>query len=319
LPIWLLIEIQEEQQPLLNPKILTHLALFIVALIYGLNFIIAKHVLDDGYLSPFQFILLRVAAGAILFWVFFSWLIKERIDWRDVPYLFLCAVFGAAINQLSFFEGLKYTTPIHASLLMTLVPILVLLASRVILSEKITIRKMMGIGCGLAGAVYLIQSGHSVSINNTIVKGDLYVMVNVTTYGLYLVLIKKMISKYNPITVVTWLFTFGLLIVFPFGWQGMTEVNWSGFPSEIWWAIAYVLIGTTFLTYLLNAYALSRVQPSTVSIYIYLQPLIASVAAVLINNENFGIEKWVSGLLIFIGVYFVSFTPKKILEIKEKL
>ena len=286
--------------------ILSHLALFIVAIIYGLNYVIAKGVMSEGYLQPFQFILLRVGAGTILFWFFFLIFIKERIDIRDVPYLILCAACGTAINQLSFFAGLNYTTPIHASLIMTLVPILVLLTSRFLLKDQITFNKIIGIILGLSGAAYLISAGQELTLDNKLIKGDLLILVNVTTYGLYLVLVKRMLEKYHAITVVTWLFTIGFFMVLPFGLEGIESVNWGTFTPPIWWAIVYVLVGTTFLTYLLNAVALRRVSPSVVSIYVYLQPLVATTASIAINEEDLDLTKIISGILIFTGVFLVS-------------
>ncbi len=292
-------------------RILPHLALATVAIIYGLNYVIAKGVMNGGYLTPFQFILLRVGAGVIFFWVFFLIFIKERIDWKDIPYLILCAACGTAINQLSFFAGLEITTPIHASLIMTLVPILVLIVSRIMIGEIITLRKVLGISVGIIGAIYLILGGKELNLNNNLVKGDLLILVNVTSYGLYLVLVKRMLTKYNAITVVTWLFTLGFFMVLPFGLDGITEVEWNSFNKEIWLAVAYVLIATTFLTYLLNAMALAKVSPSTVSIYIYLQPFIATLASVYVGQESLDLTKIISGGLIFLGVYLVSFKVKK--------
>jgi drug/metabolite transporter (DMT)-like permease len=296
---------------MLSHRIFPHFALATVAIIYGLNYVIAKGVMNDGHLSPFQFILLRVGAGVILFWLFFSIFIKERIDYKDLPYLILCAACGTAINQLAFFAGLNHTTPIHASLIMTIVPILVLIASRILIKERITFRKVTGIILGLCGAAYLISSGQELSLSNNLIKGDLFILINVTSYGLYLVLVKKMLSKYNAVTVVTWLFTIGFFMVLPFGLDGITEVKWHTFDAGVWWAIAYVLIGTTFLAYLLNAVALARVSPSTVSIYIYLQPFIATLASVALGEETLDHIKVLSGVLIFTGVYLVSFHPRK--------
>ena len=292
-------------------RLLPHLALATVAIIYGLNYVIAKGVMNDGHLGPFQFILLRVGSGVVLFWLFFIVFIKERIEWGDFPYLIMCAACGTAINQLSFFAGLNYTTPIHASLIMTIVPILVLIVSRFLINETITKRKVLGIFTGISGAIYLIAGGENVGFHSDYLKGDLLILVNVTTYGLYLVLVKKMLNKYNAITVVTWLFTIGFFMVLPFGIDGITEVKWETFDTSTWLAIAYVLIGTTFLTYLLNAVALARVSPSTVSIYIYLQPLIATMSSVYLKQETLDLTKIISGALIFVGVYLVSFKAKK--------
>ena len=296
----------------MESRFLPHIALLVVAVIYGLNFVIAKNVMIAGYLEPFPFILLRVAGGTIMFWVAYLLFVKEFIQWRDIPYLIMCAFFGVAVNQLSFFAGLKLTSPVHASLLMTIVPILVLMVSAIILSESISARKILGIALGMGGAVYLISSGENLHFAGSIIKGDLLVMINVVSYSLYIVLVKRLLTKYHPITVVTWLFTVGLFMVLPFGYKGLNTAAWNTFGSEIWLSIGYVIIGTTFLAYLFNAYAISKVNPSIVSIYIYLQPIVASVASVIFYNEALGIDKLISAMLIFGGVYFVSIPSQKV-------
>ena len=292
----------------MDSTIKAHLALFAVALIYGANYTIAKSVLDDGYIKPLGFILLRIATGILLFALVHRIFIRESIKRKDLPLLVLCGLFGAAINQMFFFMGLEKTTPINASLIMTTTPILVLLISSVMLKERITSRKILGILVGAIGAIILILYGQQINFNRNGMVGDFMIMINATSYAIYLVLVKYLMKKYHPITVVMWVFVFGAIFAIPFGIGQFNEIEWSSFTSWIWIAVAYVLIFTTFFAYLLNAYALKTVQASTVSIYIYLQPLLATLIAVLVSSDQLVPLKAVSGLLIFIGVYLVSST-----------
>lgn len=290
----------------MSKKLKSHIALFLVALIYGANYTIAKVVLDDGYIQPLGFILMRALSGVVLFSLVHWFFIKEKIERKDIGKLILCGLFGVAVNQMFFFMGLKLTTPINASLIMTTCPIVVLIASAFILKERITPKKILGIIIGAAGAIVLIAYGQEVQFQKSQTLGDLMILINSTSYGIYLVLVRSLMKKYHPITVIKWVFSIGLIFVFPFGIQQLSEVNWNSFSYNIWIAIAYVLLLTTVLAYLLNAFALKVVQASTASIYIYLQPLLASIIAILVGGDQLVPIKLISGLFIFIGVYLVS-------------
>ena len=283
-----------------------HLALLAVALIYGANYTIAKNVLDQGYLAPNAFILLRVVSGFILFSIFHFFTVTEKIDSKDLGLLALCGLFGIAINQLFFFKGLGATSPVHASLIMVMTPILVLVISTIYFKESISRWKILGILLGMCGAILLIMKGNADIESMSSLKGDIYVLINATSYAFYLVLVKNLMKKYHPFTVMKWIFGFGMLVVMPFGVGDFMEVEWSSFPSDIWIAVAYVLLFTTFLAYLLNAYALTLVNPTTASAYVYMQPLIASSIAILWYNDHLSWIKVLSGFLIFSGVYLIS-------------
>lgn len=283
-----------------------HIALFLVALIYGANYSIAKLVMDDNYIQPFGFIVFRVLSGMGLFWFFHLVFVREKVKREDIPMLLLCAFFGVAVNQMCFFMGLKYTTPINASLIMTTTPILVLVTSAILIKEKITFQKMIGIALGAIGAIILISKGGSFSLQQDQLLGDALIFTNAMSYGIYLVLVKKLMLKYHPITVVKWVFTFSIFMVLPFGWNDVKAIEWSTFTPTIWFAFAYVLIAVTFLAYLFNAFALKIVNPSVASIYIYLQPLFASIIALTMGKDDLGGVKILAGILIFAGVFLVS-------------
>jgi len=301
----------------MNESIKAHLALISVAIIYGLNYTIAKDVMVQGYMTPFGFIMLRTLAGLVLFVLFHAIFVREKMDKKDIAYAALCSVFGVALNMLAFFEGLKHTSPIHGSLFMVLCPILILLISAIIIKEKITKRKIFGILIGLAGAIILII--HSSTSNDKIASfyGDALIMLNAASYALYLVLVRKLIKKYHPITVIKWVFIFGTILVIPFGGKELVATNWQSFTSEIWIATGYVLIFTTFLAYLLNGYALTKVLPSTVGFYIYFQPLIASGFAILVGHDHLDILKVISAIFLFYGVYLINKTSPKQAGLKQ--
>ncbi|MCB0703939.1 MAG: EamA family transporter [Saprospiraceae bacterium] len=295
-------------------NLLAHLALLAVALIYGSNYSIAKVVLDPGYLSPEALVLLRVTTGMILFTAIHYFLVGEKVQRADWGRMALCGLFGVALNQMFFLLGLRLTTPIHASLIMTTTPILVLLVAAVLAAERLTTRKILGVFLGLVGAAWLILQNRHATLEQSTFWGDLFIFFNATFYGIYLVIVNQLMKKYNPLTVVRWVFFFGFLYVFPFSIRDMVYTDWALIPPIAWKAIAFVLIATTFLAYLFNTFALGIVNPSTVSAYIYLQPLFAGWISIWIGKELLSLEKGIAGLLIFGGVYLVSTRKRTVVK-----
>ena len=291
---------------------LAHTALFIVNLIYALNYTIAKDVMPN-YIEPSGFILLRVLGGGFLFLIFYAFFIRERVDKKDYFSFALCGLFGVAINQLFFFEGLNLTTPINAAIIMTTNPILVIVISAFLIREKITLQKIIGIFFGIVGAGTLILNSGSISFDNDFFIGNILVFINATSYAIYLVLVKGLMKKYQPLTVMFFVFLFGLFFVFPFGYQQLTSINIDLFTSDIYLKILFVVVCTTFIAYLFNAFALKTLSPSVVSIYIYLQPVLASVIAIIYNSDSIDYIKIVSSFFIFTAVFLVSIPSKKVI------
>ena len=209
--------------------------------------------------------------------------------------------------MLSFFKGLSLTTPISASVMMVTSPIMVLIFSSVLLKEKIIKRKIIGVIIGLVGAVILIVYGNSVDDNaSNRAIGNFLVFVNAASYGLYLVLVKSLISKYNPITFIKWFYLFGLLFVIPFGFGEFNEISWTIMPISIYLKVSFVVIFTTCITYLFNLYGLSKLKPTTVSVFIYLQPVIATIFALSVGSDSLNLIKILATIIIFFGVYLVT-------------
>lgn len=283
---------------------LAHLALLGANLIYGLNYSIAKVALPK-FIKPFGFIFIRVTVAGILFWLFHL-SIREKVKKRDFPRLVLCGIFGVSVNQSLFFKGLAITQEINASLIMITTPVLVLLLSHLFIREMLSLRKILGILAGGMGAFLLIGFGKDFSFGSETYLGDLFIFLNALSYGLYLVLVKPIMHKYHPLTIIKWVFLFGYLPIILLGFNEFTEIQWNTFTWEIWGSLAYVVIGTTLFAYLLNIFALSKVNPSVVSIYIYLQPFIATLASVAIGNDSLTLLKGIAAILIFTGVYLTS-------------
>ena len=283
---------------------------FLAALIYGVSFTVAKEVMPT-YVQPCGCIFLRVLGATILFWVVGIFLKNEKIETQDYPRLFLGALFGTALNQLSFFKGLSMTTPINASVIMVTTPILVLIFSSFLLREKASKKKLLGIFIVLFGAVMLIVFGKDTSMASNASLGNLLIFVNASSYGLYLILIKNLTKKYHAITLAKWLYLIGLVMVIPFGIAEFNLIDWSTMPMPIYYRIGFVIVFTSFLTYMFNLFAIKELKPTTLSIFIYLQPVIASIYALFVGSDSLNTIKIVATLLIFLGVYLVTRKPKE--------
>jgi drug/metabolite transporter (DMT)-like permease len=283
-----------------------HLALLIVNLIYGANYSIAKEVMPDHVL-PFAFVVMRIGGALILFWIVSALFVREKLDKKDLPRIALLALFGVAINQLLFLKGLSITTPINASIIMISNPIVVLLIAAAVLKERVSTAKLLGIAFGISGALLLLLFNKSFSFGSETITGDIMILVNSVSWALYLVLVKPLMSKYNTLTIVKWVFLFGFFYVLPFGFGEFGEVQWETLSAGIWRDILFVVIATTFVAYILNTYALKALSPSVVSIYIYMQPFVATLFAIfLYGNDSLDLRKVTAAVLIVIGVYLVS-------------
>jgi drug/metabolite transporter (DMT)-like permease len=288
-----------------------HLALFAVAIIYGANYVIAKSVMPEP-IGASAFIVTRVLGAGLIFW-FIRAFVKEKVDKKDYWRLLVCGVTGVALNQLFFFNGLQLTSPMNASIIMTSNPIIVLIVASIMLKNRITPIKIAGIIAGMAGALGIIWLSTGGQSEITSVRGDLFILINSISYGFYLVLVKPLMVKYRPFTVMAWVFLFGSLVVFPVGMSEFVQIDW---PALTFWqimAVAFVVLGVTCLTYVLNIYALRRLEPTVASSYIYLQPLLAGVfswlfAMVSIHDYtgDFSWTKVACALLIVAGVWMVS-------------
>lgn len=277
----------------------------LVSIIYGVTFTIAKDVMPQ-YVQPFGFIVLRVGGSVLLFWLLSFFGPKEKIALEDFPRIAAAALFGVAFNMLTFFKGLSYTSPIMGAVLMVTTPMIVLVLSALIMKERMKTPKIMGILLGLVGTITLILYGKSVVNASNAMLGNLLVFVNAVSYGFYLIIVKKLMDKYNAFTFVKWIYTFGFFMVLPFGWSEFQAIAWPTLGIDILWKIGFVVVFSTFLTYLLNLVSMRELKPTTVAVFIYLQPLFATIFAVSLGKDDLNLIKILSAGLIFAGVYLVT-------------
>ena len=300
----------------MDKRTLGFLAALGATIIYGLNHTIAKNVMPI-YITPFGFILLRVLGAAILFWVVSFFIKPEKIKKKDWPRLIACSFLGMVINMLAFFKCLELSTPVNSSVIITISPIIVFIFSAILLKEKIQFLKTIGIISGFVGAVILVLYTSKTGINApNIPLGNVLFIVNSFAYGLYLVLVKPLIEKYNIITLLKWLFLLAIFLNLPLTFNEFISVKWTDLPiNDAVLPMLFVVVGTTFCTYLFNAYALRTLSPSTVSSFIYLQPIVGIVYAVSTKSDTLSIVSVTGMILIFIGIYLV--TKKKVISNKK--
>jgi drug/metabolite transporter (DMT)-like permease len=296
----------------MNGRILALLAATLASTIYAVNHTIAKGLMPD-IIEPYGFILLRVAGAALIFWLISFFYPSEKIDKKDWIRIIGCAFFGMVLNMLMFFKGLSLSTPINSSVVITLVPVLLLVLSALFLKERISWLKTIGIGIGLLGALVLILFGKKTQLNApNIPLGNLLFIVNAASYSIYLIMVKPLVIKYSSITLMKLFFLFALLMNLPVGISEFTDVAWTQLSFDSIWKLTFVVVATTVLTYLFNIYALKQLSPSTIGAFIYLQPLLAAIFAILAGSDSLTPMRIGAALLIFIGVFLSTRKPKQV-------
>ena len=286
-----------------------HLALIAVQILFATWPIVGKLTLRT--LPAVAIVGLRVAGASVVLILLarFSGKLQliERPDW---PLLIASCALGLVLNQWLFVKGLSLTTAINAILLSTSIPISTLLLGIFIGTDRVTWLRMVGICLAGAGVLYLIGPGRG-DFSATTRVGDLLIVANSLCYGAYIAVSKDLVRRYNALTVITWIFIAGSVATIPPALISLRGVQLSNVPLLVWIEVAYIIILPTAITYYLNAWALSRVPPSTVAVYIYLQPLIAFVVAPIVLGETLGIRALISSLLIFGGVFIVARTRSR--------
>jgi drug/metabolite transporter (DMT)-like permease len=229
---------------------------------------------------------------------------NQTIRRSDYPRLALYALLGVVLNQFLFVKGLSLTTVINATLLGTAIPVFTLLVSLALGYDRLSVRKALGISFAAAGVIYLLYPERHFTSDTGV--GNLLIVLNSISYGAYLAISKDMLQRYGALTVITWIFIFGSIASLPIGGYSLMSTPLHEVGVGVWLAVIYIILVPTVGAYYLNALALARVEPSTVAVYIYLQPLIAFALAPLILNEAWNSRTWVASALIFTGVAVVS-------------
>lgn len=290
----------------MDKRTLALFAAFGATSIYGLNHTIAKEVMPT-YIQGFGFVQVRLLGAAALFWLVSLFIPKQKINRVDLPKMVLCAFLGMVVNMLCFFKGIELSTPINSAVLITVTPILVFVFSAILIREKLLLPRVVGVILGFLGALILIVFGNEIRQDApNIPLGNALFVVNASSFGLYLVLVKSLSAKYATVHLLKWLFLFGFIMALPVTYGEFSEVSWASLPFEAIWRFGYVVVGTTFMTYLLNVYALKQLKASSVGVFTYLQPLIGIGYAIAVGADNLTSYKIGAGCVVLLGVYLVT-------------
>jgi drug/metabolite transporter (DMT)-like permease len=293
-----------------------HAAVLGANFIFGANYAIVKYI-TPSFLHPFALNVVRILVSLALFWSLFLFKpAKIKIEKKHIPRFLLCALTGVVINQIFFIKGVSLTTPIHSALLSLATPIFITLIAAWLLREGFTWLKFIGLLLGIGGASLLIllkDTGHA---GNDIILGDIMVLINAISYSFYLVLVRPLMKTYTGIQVLRWIFTFGALVILPFGMHEFITTHWAAFDVSHWIALGVVAVGATFLAYLLNVYGISIIGASATGAYIYTQPVFAAVIAIIFAGEHFSLIKLIAAVLIFTGVYLANSRKSESAEVK---
>ncbi len=282
-----------------------HVSLFIAQVIYALNYSIAKDLMPLS-IQPLGLVMMRILGACILFWLVSLFMKTERVEKQDLKKMMLLALFGVALNQAFFMYGLSLTKPINSAIIMVSNPIAVLIFTLIVLRERLTIYKISGLAFGITGALTLLLFKGSFSLGSDTMLGDIMTLINSLSWAVFIVMSKPYMQKYHTVTVMKWVFLFGLVYFAPFGIPDLLRVHWSDLSSQAIFSMVFVVIATTFLAYLFNTYALKSLSSSVVSMYIYFQPFLATFFAMLLGKDQLTPIKLLSGALIILGVYLAS-------------
>lgn len=283
-----------------------HLALLLANIIFGVNNPVARMLMPE-VLDPMVLTFFRFSGGMVLFWVASLFVKQEHVPAKDVLLLFFASVLGLTLNQLPFFFGLSMTSSIDASIVVTMLPIVTMLLAALFLREPITQMKAVGVLVGASGALIIVFSSQSTtqSVNGNM-AGNLIVFLAVISFSLYLTLFKNLISKYQPVTVMKWMFLFATITGLPFCYGPLVEMNAAALSAGEWMSVGFVVLFATFLGYLLLPIGQKALRPTTLSMYNYVQPIVASLVAIFLGIDHFGYQQALAAVLVFSGVYVVT-------------
>ncbi|MDQ3633680.1 MAG: DMT family transporter [Acidobacteriota bacterium] len=281
-----------------------HIALLAVQLMFGSAPILGKFALEA--FPSFAIVGFRVLGGALAFVILQKLTGSLALEKRShYGYFALFALFGIILNQLLFFTGLSLTTATNTSLLAVLIPVFAIVVSSFVGNDTLTLKKIIGIIIAGCGVVYLINP-FKASFSSSTTQGDILVLLNSLSYAIYLAISKKLITHYGSLKSIAWLFLFGALINVPIGAVSLSTVELATVSTQAWAALTAVVIFPTILAYYWNTWALARVEPSVVAVYVYMQPLIGTFLAITILGEKWNPRIFVAMALIFVGVFLVT-------------
>lgn len=282
-----------------------HIALFAAACMWGLMSPIGKMAMNEG-VSSLSLTAMRMMGAALCFWVASFFAPKEKVSKRDLRLLFFAGLLAIVFNQGLFVFGLSLTSPIDATIITTSLPIVTLILGIIFFREPMIPMKIVGVAIGAVGALILIFSNYNHTGASGNIWGDLLCLIAQTSFACYLLIFKGLITRYHVFTLMKWMFTYASLCFLPFSFADLSDMFTTPHPTSVWLEVAYVVLIGTFAAYILIMVGQKTLHPTIVSMYNYVQPIVGTLASVLIGIGTFGWIKGVASALIFLGVYVVT-------------
>lgn len=288
--------------------VIGHLAAFVAYAIFGFNIIVCKDLTSGNLIPPLGIFTLRSIFAGALFWAVSLFLPQEKIDRKDYIRIFIASMLGFFACQITFLTGISHITPMDCSILSAMSPICTMLIAAMVIKEPITLKKALGVAISFAGIIYLIFNRVNApgGVAESTPFGILMMVFNVLSFAMYLGIFKPLIAKYSVVTFMKWIFLFAACVSTPLSIKGLTEVDWAGIPSIQYAELAYLIICATFISYFLIPVSQKRIRPTLVSMYSYVQPIIAIVISIVIGMEILTWQKVLAAALVFGGVVIVS-------------
>lgn len=295
-------------------QLLAHFSIFGAAAIWGLMAPIGKDAMQHG-ITGVDMVTFRVAGAAICFWItslFSREVASEHVAKRDLLQLFFAGLFAIVCNQCCFTIGLSITSPINASIVTTTLPIVALISSAIFLHEKVTWKKILGIACGVSGALMLVLgSATATNAKAGNILGDILCVCAQCSFAIYLALFKNLVSKYHTVTCMKWMFTFSTLVILPFTFKSIAAIPFVEISVLTWLESAFVVVGGTYIAYILMIRAQKTLRPTVIAMYNYVQPMTSTIVSVIAGLAIFELSQILAILLIVLGVYTVNTAKAK--------
>ena len=296
-------------------KLKGHSSMLGANVMWGLMSPVAKFVMVGGAVTPLVVTDLRITGAMVLFWIASFFQKPERVAPKDLLKLLGASLLAIVFNQGCFIFGVGLTSPVDASIITTSMPLLAMVLAAIYLKEPITGKKVLGIAVGATGALLLILGSHQVSeakaAGNHYIWGDLLVLLAQFSYALYFVLFKNFVNKYSLITIMKWMFTYAFICALPFSYTDLLHTEWKSLQNTEIGALVFIVVGSTFVSYVLIVIGQKNLRPTVAGMYNYVQPLVASIVAVCWGMDTFNFVKIISVALIFGGVYLVTNSRSK--------
>lgn len=285
-----------------------HLAAAGAYLIFGVNVVVCRDIASADALPPIVLFALRAGGATLLFWLLSLFIPREKVPPRDLLRIAGAGILGVFLPQITFLHGIALTTPVDLTIVNTTTPILTMFVAAIFLREPITWKKAIGVAVSFGGILWLILQSVVLGggASETQPLGLVYCFANSTVFALYLGTCRPVISRYSVVTTMKWMFLISLLLSIPFVLPQLADTRWDALGTRQWWEVVFVIIFSTFVAYFLVPYGQQRIRPTLVSMYGYLQPIVAISIAISTGMDRLTVTKVVAALLVFAGVYIVN-------------